>query len=366
MKVVFSGGGTGGHVYPALAVASALAQELGESEALDALYVGTASGVERELVTRAGLPFRAVAAGAIRGRSPWGLATSAVKLARGVAQARAAIAQFQPQAVLTTGGYASIPMAVAARTSHRLPLVVYLPDVHPGWAVRFMARLSQRVAVTTDRSLAYFPRAKTVVTGYPIRPTFWQVGKTEARRRLAIDDQERVLFIAGATHGARTLNRMVSEHLPQLLELCHLIHLSGPSDQPRLDGLRLNLPDRLRPRYHLHGYMHEELPWAMAAADLAVMRAGASVMGELPAIGLPAILVPYPYAGGHQRFNARFLADAGAALVVEDNKLNGLLPLMGELLVDEARRASMAEAARRLARPDAAKNIARLLLEVAK
>jgi UDP-N-acetylglucosamine--N-acetylmuramyl-(pentapeptide) pyrophosphoryl-undecaprenol N-acetylglucosamine transferase len=112
--------------------------------------------------------------------------------------------------------------------------------------------------------------------------------------------------------------------------------------------------------------MHEELPWAMAAADLAVMRAGASVMGELPAIGLPAILVPYPYAGGHQRFNARFLADAGAALVVEDNKLNGLLPLMGELLADEPRRASMAEAARRLARPDAAKNIARLLLEVAK
>jgi UDP-N-acetylglucosamine--N-acetylmuramyl-(pentapeptide) pyrophosphoryl-undecaprenol N-acetylglucosamine transferase len=133
-----------------------------------------------------------------------------------------------------------------------------------------------------------------------------------------------------------------------------------------LDRLRRDLPDRLRPRYHLYGYMHEDLPWAMAAADLAVMRAGASVMGELPAIGLPAILVPYPYAGGHQRFNARFLADAGAALLVEDKKLNGLLPLVGELLADEARRATMAEAARRLARPDAAKNIARLLLEVAK
>jgi UDP-N-acetylglucosamine--N-acetylmuramyl-(pentapeptide) pyrophosphoryl-undecaprenol N-acetylglucosamine transferase len=159
---------------------------------------------------------------------------------------------------------------------------------------------------------------------------------------------------------------MVGEHLPQLLELCHLIHLSGPSDQPRLDRLRRDLPDRLRPRYHLYGYMHEDLPWAMAAADLAVMRAGASVMGELPAVGLPAILVPYPYAGGHQRFNARFLADAGAALVVEDKKLNGLLPLIGELLADEARRATMAEAARRLARPDAATNIARLLLEVAR
>lgn len=366
MKVVFSGGGTGGHVYPALAVATALAQELGDSEALDALYVGTASGIERELVTRAGLPFRAVAAGAIRGRSPWALAASVVKLARGVPQARAVIAQFQPQAILATGGYASVPVAVAARTSHRLPLVVYLPDVRPGWAVRFMARLSRRVAVSTDRSLPHLPAAKTVVTGYPIRPTFWHLSKAEARRRLAIDPDDRLLLITGATHGAYTLNRMVADHLPRLLELCEIIHISGHSDQPRLDRLRRDLPDRLRSRYHLYGYVHDEMPWAMAAADLALMRAGASVIGELPAIGLPAILVPYPYAGGHQLFNARFLADAGAALVVEDNKLNGLLPLIGELLADEARRATMAEAARRLARPDAATNIARLLLEVAR
>jgi UDP-N-acetylglucosamine--N-acetylmuramyl-(pentapeptide) pyrophosphoryl-undecaprenol N-acetylglucosamine transferase len=366
MKVIFSGGGTGGHVYPALAVATALAQELGDSEALDALYVGTASGIERELVTRAGLPFRTVAAGAIRGRSPWRLAASVFKLARGVPQARAVIAQFQPQAILTTGGYASVPMAVAARTSHRLPLVVYLPDVHPGWAVRLMALLSRRVAVSTDRSLSYLPPAKTVVTGYPIRPIFWQATKIEGRRRLAIDPQDRLLLITGATHGARTLNRTVVHHLPQLLELCQIIHLSGRSDQPRLDRLRRDLPNRLRPRYHLYGYMHEDLPWAMAAADLALMRSGASVMGELPAVGLPAILVPYPHAGGHQLFNARFLADAGAAIVVDDNKLNGLLPLVGELLADEPRRATMAEAARRLARPDAATNIARLLLEVAK
>ncbi|KPK48154.1 MAG: hypothetical protein AMJ77_00855 [Dehalococcoidia bacterium SM23_28_2] len=366
MKVVLSGGGTGGHVYPALVVATALAEELGEGKDLDALYIGTPSGIEKELVTKAGLPFRAVTAGAIRGRSPWGLAASLVKLGRGVAQAREVIGQFQPQAILTTGGYASVPMALAARTAGRIPLVVYLPDVRPGWAVRLMARLAQRVAVSSDRSLSYLPRAKTVVTGYPVRPIFWQVDKPEARRRLDIDARERVLFIAGATHGARTLNRMVGDHLPQLLELCHVIHLSGQRHQPPLERLRRDLPDRLRDRYHLYGYLHEDLPWAMAAADLAVMRAGASVMGELPAIGLPAILVPYPYAGGHQRFNARLLADAGAALVVEDNKLNGLLPLMGELLADDARRATMAEAARRLARPDAAASIARLLLEVAR
>ena len=366
MRVLFSGGGTGGHVYPALAVAAALAQELSSAEGLQALYVGTARGAERELVARAGLPFRAVDAGAVRGRSPWGLATSTLKLARGVTQARALIAQFRPQAILTTGGYASIPLAVAARTSDRLPLVVYLPDVRPGWAVHLMSRLAQRVAVTSDRSLLYFPPGKAVACGYPVRDTFWQVNKIDGRRRLGLDAEERVLLVAGATHGARSLNRIVAKHLPQVLELCQLIHLSGRADQPRLDRLHRDLPDRLRSRYHLHAYLYDELPWAMAAADLAVMRAGASVMGELPATALPAILVPYPYAGGHQRHNARYLADAGAALVVEDDKLNGFLPLVGELLADEPRRATMAEAARRLARPDAARNIARLLLEVAR
>ena len=168
MKVIFSGGGTGGHVYPALAVATALAQELGDSEPLDALYVGTTSGIEKELVARAGLPFRAVAAGAIRGRSPWGLAASLVKLTRGVAQARRAIAQFQPNAILTTGGYASVPVALAARTPPRPPLVVYLPDVRPGWALRLMARLSRRVAVSRDARRAQIaPSANFLVALMP-------------------------------------------------------------------------------------------------------------------------------------------------------------------------------------------------------
>jgi UDP-N-acetylglucosamine--N-acetylmuramyl-(pentapeptide) pyrophosphoryl-undecaprenol N-acetylglucosamine transferase len=366
MRIAFSGGGTGGHVYPALAVAAALAEELRNSEGLDALYVGSASGAERELVERAGLPFRAVDAGAIRGRTPLGLATSLARLARGIGQARQVITEFKPQAILTTGGYASVPLAVAARRRDHTPLVVYLPDVRPGWAVRLMARLAQRVAVTTARSLPHLPRGKAVVTGYPVRPLFWQVNKIEGRRRLGLPDEERVLLVAGATQGARSLNRAVGDHLPRLLELCQLIHSSGRAAYPRLDSMRDHLPERLRSRYHLFAYVHDDLPWAMAAADLAVLRAGASVMGELPAVGLPAVLVPYPYAGGHQRHNARYLTDAGAAITVEDSKVNGLLPLVGELLADEPRRTSMAQATRWLAKPEAARNIARLILEVAK
>jgi len=364
MRVVFCGGGTGGHVYPALAVADALSHEL--SKGIEALFIGSSAGAERDLVTRAGLPFRTVTAAAVRGRSPWGFAAGLTKLALGTFEARAVLRQFRPQAILTTGGYASVPVAVAARSVDHIPLVVFLPDVRPGWAVRFMARLARRVAVTSAGSLPFLPPAKAVVTGYPVRPAFWEATKIEGRRRLTLLDEERVLFVAGATHGARTLNQIVAKHLSQVLELCQLIHISGRTDHPWLERRRQDLPERLRHRYHLHPYLYEDLPWAMAAADLAVMRSGASVMGELPALGLPAVLVPYPHAGGHQRFNAQYLADAGAALVVEDSKLNGFLPLVGELLADEQRRAAMAEAARHLARPDAARDIARILMEAAR
>jgi len=364
MRVIFSGGGTGGHVYPALAVADALAHELGDG--LEALFIGASAGAERELVTRAGLPFRTVTAAAVRGRSPWGFATGLAKLAQGTFEARAMLREVRPQAILTTGGYASIPVAVGARTTGSIPLIVFLPDVRPGWAVRFMAHLARRVAVTSRGSLPFLPTRKAVPTGYPVRPAFWQATKAEARHRLTLGDEERVLFVAGATHGARTLNQIVAKHLPQVLELCQLVHISGRGDHAWLEGLRQGLPERLRNRYHLHAYLYEDLPWAMATADLAVMRSGASVMGELPALGLPAVLVPYPHAGGHQRFNAQYLADAGAALVVEDNKLNGFLPLVGELLADEQRRAAMAEASRRLARPNAARDIARILMEAAR
>jgi UDP-N-acetylglucosamine--N-acetylmuramyl-(pentapeptide) pyrophosphoryl-undecaprenol N-acetylglucosamine transferase len=364
MRVIFCGGGTGGHVYPALAVADALAHEL--NDGLDALFIGASVGAERELVTRAGLPFRTVTAAAVRGRSPWGFASGLAKLAQGTFEARTMLREFRPQAILTTGGYASIPVAVAARSTGQVPLLVFLPDVRPGWAVRFIAQLARRVAVSTCGSLPFLPPGKAILTGYPVRPAFWQATRAEARHRLTLQAEERVLFVAGATHGARTLNQIVAKHLSQVLELCQLIHISGRRDHAWLEGLRQGLPERLRQRYYLHAYLYEDLPWAMAAADLAVMRSGASVMGELPALGLPAVLVPYPYAGGHQRFNAHYLADAGAALVVEDNKLNGFLPLVGELLADEQRRAAMAEAARRLARPNAARDIARILLEVAR
>ncbi len=361
MRLALCGGGTGGHVYPALVIAAALRRELADSAKLEPLYLGAQEGAEVDLMQRADIPLHFVSSGPIRGRNPWQLARNAARMARGVGQARQALSDFDAQVVLSTGGYTSFPVALAAR-SRSIPIALYLPDVYPGWAVRAIARLASSIAATAPESLRRLPHGKAVITGYPVREEFWQVSRPEGRRRLGLDPEGKVLFVAGASQGAHSINQAVADNLRGLLELCEVIHVSGLDDEQWLAGLAKELPGKLRSRYHVHGYLHEEFPWAMAAADLALCRAGASVLGELPAVGLPAVLVPYPYAGAHQRLNARHLADNGAAVVLEDHDLGSMLSLVGGLLHDDARLEAMSQASRRLARPEAARDIARLIL----
>lgn len=365
MRLAMCGGGTGGHVYPALSIASALERELAPEEKLEPLYLGSDKGAEGELVHRANIPLREVSAGPIRGRSPWELARNAGRMAAGVQQARKALKSFGAQVVLSTGGYSSFPVALAAR-SRGIPIALFLPDVYPGWAVQAIARLARRIAVTAPETLRRLPDSKAVATGYPVREEFWQVDRAAGRRQLGLDPEENVLFVAGASQGAHSINRALAENLRSLLGLCEVVHVSGPADEGWLAEHAKGLPADLRARYHLYGYLHKEFPWAMAAADLALCRAGASVLGELPAVGLPAVLVPYPYAGGHQRLNARYLADNGAAVILENRDLGRMLSTVGGLLHDKAKLEAMGQAARRLARPQAARDVARLVLELAR
>ncbi|MFB3052627.1 MAG: glycosyltransferase [Dehalococcoidia bacterium] len=364
MRLALCGGATGGHVYPALTIAAALERELPSGERLEPLYLGSPEGTEAELVERADIPLRPVSSGPIRGRNPWELTRNAARMAKGVAQARKALSDFRADVVLSTGGYTSFPIALAAR-SRGTPITIYLPDVYPGWAVRAIASLARRIAVTAPESLRKLPTGKAILTGYPVREEFSQVSRAAGRQRLGLDPEEKVLFVAGASQGAHSINQAIANNLRSLLELCEVVHVSGRADEEWLTRLAKDLPDELSSRYHLSGYLHKEFPWAMAAADLALCRAGASVLGELPALGLPAILVPYPYAGAHQRLNARHLADNDAAIILEDSDLSSMLPLVGGLLHDAARLDAMSQASRRLARPEAARNIARLIVELA-
>lgn len=368
MRVVLSGGGTGGHVYPALAVGQALREEA--SEPLELLYVGVRGRMDEAIVQPTGLPFEAVRAGPLRVGSPLRALRSLVDLALGTAQAWWLLRRFRPDAVFATGGYASVPVGIAARLRRR-PLLVYLPDVRPGWAVRLLSRLATRIATTTERSLGELPAGKATAVGYPVREAFWSVNRDEARRKLGLPLDAKVLLVSGASQGAHRLNAAVAEQLDGLLELCHVMHLTGRADEAELRARRDALPEAKRERYHVFGYLDDPpraragMAEAMAAADLAVMRAGASTLGELPAAGLPAVLVPGVYEGWDQGPNARYLEEQGAAVVLENDKLERLTGVVRELLSDPEGRGAMGEAARRLAQPEAARRLARMVHEAA-
>lgn len=335
-----------------------------EEAAVDVLYVGHERGVEATIVPRAGVPFATIAGGQVRGQAPWRLARNLWHLARGYRQARGLVAQFRPDVCFVTGGWVTVPVALAAWRA-RVPLVIYLPDITPGLAVRSLQRLARRVAVSVPEAATYFGD-KAVVTGYPVRRALWETNREAAREALGLPVDARVLLVFGGSRGARSINRALVAGLPEVLSLAHVIHVTGSLDHGWVREAADALPEALRSRYRVHAYLHEEMPLALAAADLVVCRAGASVLGELPAVGVPAVLVPYPYAGRHQERNARYLAERGAAVIVDDERLSQeLVPTVRALLADEARRARMAAASRALATPDAATRLVDILWRVA-
>ncbi len=381
---MISGGGTGGHVYPALAVA----ERLPPSDAI--CYVGSVGGVEEELVGRAGLSFRAISAGGLRGLAPWRVILNLVRLARGTVQASRIVGDFDPDVVFVTGGYVCVPVVLSAWRQRR-PILIYLPDIVPGLAIRFLARFAARVAVSFSPSQAFFNRSKVghrgrrekkgfpsvfsvaeekvVVSGYPVRSAFFTADRQAAREALGLERDRKTVTVFGGSRGAHSLNLALEAILERLLEDCQVIHLCGLPDAERVEKRGQALSEAVRRRYKAYPYLHqdEEMVNALAAADLVVARAGASTLGELPALGLPGILVPYPYAGRHQADNADYLARHGAALVIEDADLGEkLLPTIIHLLEDDQKRSEMSRLARALAQPQAAERIAALLRELAK
>jgi UDP-N-acetylglucosamine--N-acetylmuramyl-(pentapeptide) pyrophosphoryl-undecaprenol N-acetylglucosamine transferase len=366
---MISGGGTGGHVYPILAVVEALKRQEASCEFL---YVGSRGGVEEGIASRTGLPFAAISTGGLRGLAPWTVAGHLFKMAAGFVQSLGAVRSFSPDVALVTGGYVCAPVA-AAVWLRRVPLLVLLPDLEPGLAVRALSRLAKRVSISFPEVARYFDSNKVVTAGYPVRAEFFAADKAEGRkgslrRAFGLEEGLKTVTVFGGSRGARSINLALSHCLESLLRLepiCQVIHISGSLDARQVRENRGRLPERLQNRYRVYHYLHEEMPAALAAADLAVARAGAATLGEFPALGLPSILVPYPYAGQHQDLNADYLVSRGAAVKIADAELGEkLLPTVQEILSDEESLARMSERARALARPDAAQRIAEELRQL--
>jgi UDP-N-acetylglucosamine--N-acetylmuramyl-(pentapeptide) pyrophosphoryl-undecaprenol N-acetylglucosamine transferase len=332
---------------------------------VEARYVGDPSGIEASLATRAGLPFSGVATASFYGASPWSLPGRAIRLSRGTAQCSGIIGEFQPQALLATGGYVSGP-AILAAWLKRVPSLVYLPDLIPGLAIRYLGRFATRVAVSFERSIDSVPGKKAAVTGYPVRPELFGTNKAGSRRRLKLDEDTSTLLVLGGSQGAHSINLATSRILEELLQICQIVHIGGERDIPWLLEKKEELPAALSRRYRVYEYLHDEMIAALGAADLAIARAGAATIGEFPAVGLPSVLIPYPYAGKHQYTNAQYMVENQAAVKVEDANLEAgvLLETVAALLNDKKRLVELGDRARSLARPDAAARIASLLVDI--
>ena len=327
------------------------------------LWVGGEGGIEADLVQKAGLPYVAIPAAGVHGVGLRALPRNLARLARGYFAARRIIKEFKPQVLLFTGGYIAVPMALAGRS---VPSLLYVPDIEPGLALQALSQLASTIAVTTETSLVHIPKRKRVViTGYPTRPELGSWNHENGCAHLHLDSQRPVLLATGGSKGARSINRALVAALPQLLPTIQVIHISGQTDWAEIESAARSLPAELAAHYHAMPYLHE-MGAALAAADLVVSRSGASSLGEYPLFGLPAVLVPYPYAWRYQKTNAGYLVGKGAALLLEDGALpNQLTATIQSLFNDPARLDSMRAAMRSLARPQAAQDLANLVRQMA-
>ncbi|MFZ0139097.1 MAG: undecaprenyldiphospho-muramoylpentapeptide beta-N-acetylglucosaminyltransferase [Candidatus Sulfotelmatobacter sp.] len=351
MRAILAGGGTGGHVIPALAIAN----ELKKSYAAEVLFVGTARGIENRLVPAAGYPLRLVRVGQLKNVSLVTRAKTAFDLPRAVWDAGRMLNEFAPDVVIGVGGYASGPAMVAALVKH-IPTLAFEPNVVPGFANRVVARFVSAAAVHFEETAKYFRHAE--VTGVPVRQAFFGI---PAKRGGAP-----TLLVFGGSQGAHAINEAMIRCLPELLRQApgiHIIHQTGERDYNDALAAYRGWGESVEVFKFI-----EDMPAAFVRADLVVCRSGASTVAEITAAGKPAIFVPFPRAADdHQRVNAEALARVGAAVVVEESKLEGvwLAETIAALLGDPRRLQVMSAAARGLAHPNAARDIAAMAARLA-
>ncbi len=355
MRAILAGGGTGGHVIPALAIANELKKKYGA----EVLFIGTARGIENRLVPAAGYPLQMVRVGALKNVSLMTRAKTAFDLPRAVWDASRMLNEFAPDVVIGVGGYASGPAMLAAVVKH-IPTLAFEPNVVPGFANRMVARFVSGAAVHFEETAKYFRHAE--VTGVPVREAFFDIPVLTDKKR----GGPPTVLVFGGSQGAHAINEAMIRCLPELQRQApgiHIIHQTGERDYNDALAAYLGLGESAEVFRFI-----EDMPAAFARADLVVCRSGASTVAEITAAGKPAIFVPFPRAADdHQRVNAEALAREGAAVVVEESKLEGvwLAETIAALLGDSRRLALMSEAARGLEHPNAARDIAAMAARVA-
>ena len=372
MRVLVSGGGTGGHIYPALAVAAQLCAAC----QAEILFLGSDDGLETQLVPAAGLRLETIKAGKLRRYVSWQTVKGVMRVPLGVVQAVEIVRRFRADVAFTSGGYVAVPAGLAAYLN-RVPLLMHQQDVPPNLSNKQVAPLATRISVAFEDSLAYFPARKTLLLGNPVRQAILdirQVSPLEAREQLGFAGDQPLLLVTGGSQGARHLNQVVCRALPDLLEICQVLQISGKElyneTLEQANSVLAGVESALRERYRLVPYLNEEMPAALRAADLVVCRAGASTLSELATLSKPSLLVPLPPAIGKspQEANAAMFERRRAGMVIKNADLEpaSLAARVKYIMTSPDALASMMEAAGSLARPQATQDMVEELTKIAR
>ncbi|MDE2179730.1 MAG: undecaprenyldiphospho-muramoylpentapeptide beta-N-acetylglucosaminyltransferase [candidate division NC10 bacterium] len=358
MKAIIAGGGTGGHLFPAIALAEELRSRMAD---LPLLFVGVEGGVEASVLATRGWDFEGIRASGLQGKRFLSRLRSLTLIPSGLIRSLSILRQFRPDVVVGFGGYASAAIVLSGVLA-RVPTVIHEQNALPGLANRWLGKIVDRVAVAFDGASDCFPKSKVRVTGNPVRAELFGVNRAEAVTRLDLDPDRLTILIFGGSQGAHRLNQALMEALPMLAderERIQFIHATGPRDL-----------SSVRQGYDAGGYRAVVEPFfqamavAYAVADLCFCRAGAGTVAELCALGKPSVLVPFPFAANdHQRYNAEALVASGGARMVLDRDLSGatVAEIIRTFLRDRAGLEAMARRAKALAKPDAAIRLADLV-----
>jgi UDP-N-acetylglucosamine--N-acetylmuramyl-(pentapeptide) pyrophosphoryl-undecaprenol N-acetylglucosamine transferase len=349
MRILIAAGGTGGHIYPALAVVT---QVQTRQPDLELRWLGGRRGLEQDIVPSRGISFEQLWLRSLRTvDASLNTILDPLRLAASVPQAMWKLLRWRPDVIYSTGGYVAIPV-LAAAAMLRIPSLLWEGNALPGRSVRLSARLASARSVSFRATRDRLP-APVFVTGTPIRGLHG-VDKAAGRARLGLPPDVPVMLVFGGSQAVKRLNDAVAEAIGDLVERCSVVHIAGDGGIGQAETLRAALPAERRERYRPYAFLLDDMDAALAAADILVGRAGSSSLAESAAAGVPMMVVPYPHAAAHQRANAAEMVEAGAAELVDDADLDGhTLRHACDLLFDE-RRSAMSVAARRLGRPGAA------------
>jgi UDP-N-acetylglucosamine--N-acetylmuramyl-(pentapeptide) pyrophosphoryl-undecaprenol N-acetylglucosamine transferase len=332
-------------------------------------FVGARGDMARDLVKRSDVQFdgyHEVLAGPLHGVPRLQQISSMIKILIGIVQSLILAIRLRPQVLFLTGGWVGFPMAAACWLLRR-PIVIYVPDIEPGLTLKLLGRYFARtITATVAQTADFYPSKDVVETGYPLRAEILEADREQAIQRLNLDPARQTLLVFGGSRGSRSINTALFQIAPGLLaDGVQIVHISGRLDWEQVQAQHAALNEEQKQHYQIFAFL-PDIGQAFAAADLVISRAGAATLAEYPELGLPAILVPYPWAWRYQKVNADWLVERGAAVRLDDERLDtDLLPTIRDLLGDPARLADMRAAALALKRSDGAENIARVLARTA-